>query len=182
MGKTTLKGMTLTSKQKLNDNLQPGVLYFVDEGKEVRLFQENTLPEASSRLLENIYQYTGETNNKYRHGCFYRVIKSGENYIWREVYGLNLDLSEKTDEDTVEVHYDSKSGKLYCAGGKVEDATNLKVFESRYEFPSLGDPKNIYIDRLESSTYIFDEVTHTYVCIGRDYNEIKIIDGGNANA
>ena len=107
MGKTTLKSMTLTSKEKVNE-LQSGVLYFIDEGKEVRIFEENALPIASSSLLGNIYRYTGETTNEYKNGAFYNVIKFGENYSWREVYGLNLDLNldPKTDKDTVEVHYD----------------------------------------------------------------------------
>ena len=182
MGKTTLKSMTLTSKEKVNE-LQSGVLYFIDEGKEVRIFEENALPIASSRLLGNIYRYTGETTNQYRNGAFYNVIKFGENYSWREVYGLNLDLNldPKTDDDTVEVHYDPKTGKLYCAGGNIESAENIKIFNSRFEFPNNGESNKIYIAKDESSTWIFDIEKHNYVCIGNDYKNIEIINGGNAN-
>lgn len=181
MGKTTLKSMTLTSKEKVNE-LQSGVLYFIDEGKEVRIFEENALPIASSSLLGNIYRYTGETTNEYKNGAFYNVIKFGENYSWREVYGLNLDLNldPKTDNDTVEVHFDSTTGKLYCAGGNIESAENVKVFNSYWDFPQpKGEPNKIYIDKSELTTYIFDIDTGHYVCIG-DNKEIEIINGGKA--
>ena len=182
MGKTTLKSMTLTSKEKVNE-LQSGVLYFIDEGKEVRIFEENALPIASSRLLGNIYRYTGETTNEYKNGAFYNVIKFGENYSWREVYGLNLDLNldPKTDNDTVEVHFDSTTGKLYCAGGNIESAENIKV-SNRSEFPNIGEKNKIYIAKDEGKIYFFDIEKNNYICIGNNYENIKIINGGDANA
>ena len=63
--------------------------------------------------------------------------------------------------------------------GDVSKAENIYVkevsFGNRYEFPSIGKDNIIYIAKDEHASYIFDSTQNTYHCIGRDYNEIDII-------
>ena len=63
--------------------------------------------------------------------------------------------------------------------GDVSKAENIYVkevsFGNRYEFPSIGKDNIIYIAKDERASYIFDSTQNTYHCIGRDYNEIDII-------
>lgn len=60
------------------------------------------------------------------------------------------------------------------AGGAIQVNT-------RSELPSIGEKNGIYFVVNEDATYRWDETTLTYICVGRDYKEIKIINGGDAN-
>lgn len=53
-------------------------------------------------------------------------------------------------------------------------------YASKLEFPNVGSNKLLYVDLSDNSLWRFDEPTLTYVCVGRDYNEIETINGGNA--
>lgn len=46
--------------------------------------------------------------------------------------------------------------------------------------PNVGSSSKIYIVEDENATYRWDENTVKYYCIGRNYEDIKIISGGNA--
>lgn len=60
--------------------------------------------------------------------------------------------------------------------------SNKGVFEldSIYEFPNIGKSGVVYIDRSEDSIYRWDDKGKKYYCVGRDYKQIKCIDGGSA--
>lgn len=49
------------------------------------------------------------------------------------------------------------------------------------DFPTIGDPNRLYIDLSENCVYRFDEEKLTYRCVGRDYNDIEVINGGIEN-
>lgn len=53
--------------------------------------------------------------------------------------------------------------------------------DSYFDFPNIGESLTLYVDVGAGSTYIWDEDTNTYVCIGKDYEKIQTINGGNAN-
>lgn len=54
--------------------------------------------------------------------------------------------------------------------------------KTRGELPNRGKSSVIYIVADENASYRWDEDNNKYFCIGRDYEEIKIIIcGGNAN-
>lgn len=46
------------------------------------------------------------------------------------------------------------------------------------EFPSIGQPGKLYIDKSANKTYRWDEGQIRYICVGSDYESITIIDGG----
>ena len=49
------------------------------------------------------------------------------------------------------------------------------------QFPSIGEENHTYVCLSENATYRWDSENLKYVCTGRDYNNIKKINGGNAN-
>lgn len=48
-------------------------------------------------------------------------------------------------------------------------------FANRFEFPAIGNSQMLYIAKNENAVYIFNCDTNTYVCIGRDYEQIEAI-------
>ena len=63
----------------------------------------------------------------------------------------------------------------------VEVKLKPQQYASKYAFPNPGDKAVVYMDTAENRAYRWDEITGTYICIGADYSQIKIINGGNAN-
>lgn len=63
----------------------------------------------------------------------------------------------------------------------VEVKLKPQQYASKYAFPNRGDKAVLYMDTTENRAYRWDEITGTYICIGADYNQIKVINGGNAN-
>lgn len=49
-----------------------------------------------------------------------------------------------------------------------------------YGFPNRGNVYTLYVVTSDNACYRWDEENSKYFCIGRDYTEIEIIDGGNA--
>ena len=48
-------------------------------------------------------------------------------------------------------------------------------------FPSTGDESVIYIDKTANKTYRWDDNSLKYYVIGSDYNDIELIDAGDAD-
>ena len=63
----------------------------------------------------------------------------------------------------------------------IEVKLKPQQYASKYAFPNRGNSAVVYIDTKENASYRWDEESGTYVCIGTDYHQIKIINGGNAN-
>lgn len=52
--------------------------------------------------------------------------------------------------------------------------------ESRYELPTIGNSDYVYMVIDENAVYRWDDNNLMYFCVGRDYAEINVINGGNA--
>ena len=50
--------------------------------------------------------------------------------------------------------------------------------DSYLEFPTVGKVDALYVDSTENSIYRWDDTNLKYYCIGRDYKEIEVINGG----
>lgn len=61
-----------------------------------------------------------------------------------------------------------------------QPAEIVYVATNYLEFPSIGNIKQIYIDTENNALYRWDGTATKYFCVGRDYNEIQIINGGGA--
>ena len=66
-------------------------------------------------------------------------------------------------------------------GVYIESANSVQTFDSPFNFPNLGKVNTIYISESENMVYRWDENDLRYYCVGGDYNDIKIIDGGVAS-
>ena len=80
---------------------------------------------------------------------------------------------EGIENDTVAVLVDNKARTI-------EVKLKPQQYQSKYAFPNRGDASVIYIDVKENASYRWDETTGQYVCIGTDFTQIKIINGGSA--
>lgn len=78
------------------------------------------------------------------------------------------------ENDTVETVVDNDERTI-------EIKLKPQQYTTRYAFPNRGDKAVVYMDTTENKAYRWDENTGTYICIGSDYKQIKIINGGNAN-
>lgn len=62
----------------------------------------------------------------------------------------------------------------------VSDATMIS-YATHYEFPNIGRDNVGYVATEENRLYRWDSIEQKYFCIGSDINDIKVIEGGNAN-
>ena len=88
----------------------------------------------------------------------------------------------------------NKATSVYYEGTESEDiivTTNNKArtitaklkdiqYNSIGEFPNIGSENQIYVDKSTNLAYRFNLSTLTYIRLGSDWNDIEIIDGGNA--
>ena len=112
------------------------------------------------------------------------------NDIYDKISGGKPDIGYKSAIKYVAVSEDGKTVKFYRTNIVDEDTEadftytipNTIVKKKTFlEFPPIGDSSCIYIDDSESATYIWDNTSLRYICTGRDYNNIKVIDGGNSD-
>lgn len=61
-----------------------------------------------------------------------------------------------------------------------QPAKQIVLEDSYLKFPVVGNENQIYIDTTENATYHWDEQSVKYYCIGRDYMNVKVINGGSA--
>lgn len=52
---------------------------------------------------------------------------------------------------------------------------------SYLEFPNIGNSSNLYIDTTKQVIYRWDNVELKYYKVTQDFEDIQIINGGNAN-
>lgn len=71
---------------------------------------------------------------------------------------------------------------LECLKDYTDTKTSEVVsqYQSIYNFPNIGDENKIYIDSSTNRTYRWDDNLIKYYCIGSDYNNIDIINGGSS--
>lgn len=90
--------------------------------------------------------------------------------------------------------YTSEASWLKIADQRAIDALNERIdqisgggsgggavqVETRFNLPSVGSSGTVYFVKDENATYRWDDTSLLYYCVGRDYEEIKVINGGNA--
>lgn len=109
--------------------------------------------------------------------------------------GKNLDTEWKTESVVFQFSKNIKADEQIAN----ENPTILQDFERRIstleeyanesiaeyntflEFPTIGKANVIYIDKQENCSYRYDEENLKYFCIGTDYKQIEVINGGILN-
>lgn len=89
--------------------------------------------------------------------------------------------------------YTSEASWLKIADQRAIDALNERIdqitggggggavqVEALANLPNVGSENTVYFVKNENATYRWDEAGLKYYCTGRDYQEIKVINGGNA--
>lgn len=93
-------------------------------------------------------------------------INVGEIQVIRPTYnGINT--------DNIEMNVDNQNRTISASLVQSQ-------YENKLAFPSVGSNKILYVDLSDNSLWRFDLDNLIYVCVGRDYTEIEIINGGNA--
>ena len=72
------------------------------------------------------------------------------------------------------------NGVLGVGLRQVESDAVVRV-NNRLDLPTVGNSQNIYFVIGENAVYRWDEEKLLYFCVGRDYEEISLINGGTAN-
>lgn len=55
-------------------------------------------------------------------------------------------------------------------------------FDTHFDFPVVGQTHTLYIAKKENVLYRWDDTELLYfACVGTDYNEIELINGGKAD-
>lgn len=96
------------------------------------------------------------------------ILIDADNYTsddsWRKVADIR-------DIDALNERIDQITGGGGGGAVQVEALANL---------PNVGSENTVYFVKDENATYRWDEAGLKYYCTGRDYQEIKVINGGNA--
>lgn len=96
------------------------------------------------------------------------ILIDADNYTsddsWRKVADIR-------DIDALNERIDQITGGGGGGAVQVEALVNL---------PNVGSENTVYFVKNENATYRWDEAGLKYYCTGRDYQEIKVINGGNA--
>ncbi len=95
-------------------------------------------------------------------------LKYGE-FLWQsQIFNLTLESTIAAEQII---------GKNYPS--ILDLKAEIVNYQTHYEFPNVGNEKNIYIATDENKTYRYDLTMGKYFCIGSDYSEIEtIIIGG----
>jgi hypothetical protein len=56
----------------------------------------------------------------------------------------------------------------------------VQTYGYKTALPPMGEKNVVYYVTDEKANYFWDENTKTYICGGRDYEEIRVINGGKA--
>lgn len=146
--KTILKAFTTVDSKLPSLPCEDGQLIFVYDKKKIVL---------DTHGIRTVYEQI-QTIEKEEHrqsllapiDSFYFVIETS--ILWRYTNGKWIQITSQPSEKIV-----------------TED--------SYLNFPTVGYANQIYIDTSDNATYRWDEQSLKYYCVGRDYMNIKIIDG-----
>ena len=137
--------------------------------------------------------YAKKIGNRYIMNFFadsiddFKEVMNGKEYITRNGmnYGVPLPSSTiilTTPHNKKETYILDESGQWEegCSSGGSGGGSAVQV-DSISALPSLGNTGTVYFITDENAIYRWDEDGLRYVCVGRNYEEIKIINGGDAN-
>lgn len=144
-------------------------------------FDARTLVQYKSDLIKDstwkrqdgmMYIYNGMLVGVYKD-----TVENNGYYILKDKINFNLEESWLKLADINEIAYlEEKINniEISSSGGSLQ-------VETRGDLPSIGEENIVYFVKNENATFRWDKSTLTYKCCGRDYTEIKTINGGNAN-
>lgn len=98
--------------------------------------------------------------------------------IQQNIIGLESNVNNIQDTvNKIQQYINSLHGDDFDIFG---DYSQIIYSASYLTFPNIGDIKNIYVDTTMDLIYRWNDRQLKYYMLGRDYNDIKIIDGGTS--
>jgi len=96
---------------------------------------------------------------------------------------LSSFVTEIIEKDYNNLNHKPTINGVEVVGQKTSLDLNIsEIFSatSIYGFPNIGSINNIYVDTTNNKAYRWDNRNLKYYIVGSDYNDIKIINGGDA--
>lgn len=56
----------------------------------------------------------------------------------------------------------------------------VKSYTSLMNFPTIGETEYLYVDVTNNKSYRWDDDNLKYICIGSDWEQIEVVDGGSS--
>lgn len=148
MAKTILKAISTVDSKLSTLPVEDGQLVFVYDKKKIVL--DNHGVRTVYEQIQTIEKESQRESLLAPIDSFYFVIETS--ILWRYANGHWIQITSQPAEKIISM-------------------------DSYLNFPSVGHSNQIYIDASENTTYRWDDESLKYYCIGRDYMNIKIIDG-----
>ena len=176
------KGKDISVRWPILTNGEPLSL----DGRDLTLFiksQYNVAKQLDFSTEDNIVVFTFAGTEQQMLGTYKLTLwenygKAGQTAVdCCDAFTLVPCTCEETPGDeglaTETVDLESSSIEVGIGGAPciIEAATFL-------DFPSVGQPGKLYIDKSANKTYRWDEELLQYICIGGDYEDITLIFGG----
>ena len=136
-------------------------------------YKSDLIKESTWKRLDGtMYIYNGMLVGVYKD-----TIENNGYYILKDKTNFNLEKSwlKLADINKIaELEDKINNISISASGGSLQ-------VQTRGDLPSIGEEAISYFVINENAIYRWDKSSLTYKCCGRDYTEIKAIDGGNAN-
>lgn len=122
----------------------------------------NEVPYLFNGLLVAVTKDTTSSNN----GLY--ILLDADNY---NIYNSWMKIADIRDVDALNERID----QISISGGG-----SAVTVQTRANLPNTGDSVTVYFVANENATFRWDSSERKYYCVGRDYTEIKSINGGDA--
>lgn len=104
-------------------------------------------------------------------------------YICTDTFEVFICLNGKLEPIKASGSFDEDISDLKQRVQALEDAKDAEVqVNTIFDLPEQGQANIVYIVMKDNAAYRWDESVETYICIGRDWQEIHRICGGNASS
>ena len=125
-------------------------------------------------------------------GLAAKALKTGggtgvsQDYVDSQIQKVEGEIAKKQDILESGTNIKTINGESILGSGNIDisggggDANVVQV-ATKSELPNIGGSAHtVYFVKDENATYRFDADSLVYICVGRDYNNIKVINGGTA--
>lgn len=89
-------------------------------------------------------------------------------------------VTKTFDENGELVFYSDELNLSTSPDGTTTSSKQIHKYETMHAFPNRGQNEHLYIAEAENAIYQWVEDSLVYVCVGKNYEEVTVINGGNA--